>query len=132
MKYLKQLIPVCTLLLFTFIIFSGCKKEADDPVPTFTMSSDTVPLTGGGYGIKFFAKCTNNGVTMTNVTITNPGSGYYTYNFNGAPYVKNALFPLQAIDIAYTKQLGTWKFNMVGKSSGGAAFAVDATLAVTK
>jgi hypothetical protein len=114
------------------IIIGSCKKKADDPVPTFTITADSVNLQGGGKGLQFFAKCTNNGVTMSNVTITNPASGIIVHVFKGASYAENAIFPMQATNEAYEKKTGTWKFNLTGSSSGGTAFAVDATLAVIK
>jgi hypothetical protein len=132
MKNSNRFAPAVIILIAILIIVGSCKKETEDPVPTFTVTYDTVPLQGGGTGVQFFAKCTNNGVTMTNVTITNPESIIYVHNYNGASYTKDALFPMQGTGEAYLKQTGTWKFNLVGSSAGGKSFAIDATAAVSK
>jgi len=132
MKKFNQFLSIAILLVVVTVIISGCKKKTEDPVPAFTISADTVPLTGGGTGVQFFAKCTNNGVTMTNVTITNPASGFFVHNFNGASYVKNAIFPLQGTNEAYPKLVGSWQLNLVGKSAGGTDFAIDATYTVSQ
>ncbi len=132
MRKLTHSLSMTTLVLVAFILISSCKKKTEDPVPTFTVTSANVSLTGGGTGLQFFAKCTNNGVSMTNVTITNPSSGVYTHKYNGASYIQNASIPMQGTDTAYLKQTGTWKFNLVGSSSGGTAFAIDATVAISK
>lgn len=124
------------LLLAAIIISSGCKKKEEPVVivPAFTMTATTVTLQGGGFGLQFFAKCNNDDVKMTKVMLTDPiGSFTETYNLNGTYFVKNEIFGLQATDQAYTKSSGTWKFNFVGnRTADGAAFAVDATLSVSK
>jgi hypothetical protein len=120
------------ILLFaiTVMITSGCKKKVDDPVPVFSLTYDSVALVAGGKGLQFKATCTNNGVNMAKVVITNPTAGLSIYEFNGAAYGKNVQFGLQADATAYIKQKGTWKFSLTGSSSEGTAFAVEASVAV--
>jgi hypothetical protein len=130
MKNSNRVALAGTLLLAMLIIAGSCKKDKEDPTPVFTMTYDSVALVGGGKGLQFTAKCTNNDVTMTSATITDPASGILVYQLNGASYAKNDAIPMQATNTAYTKKIGTWKFNLVGKSSGGTTFAVDATVAV--
>jgi hypothetical protein len=135
MKNLNRFARTVLMLLVVFMIIGGCKKNSDDEVvtPTFTITSSTVMLQGGGDGLQFFAKCTNTDVKMTNVTITDPTPFVSTYDLKGESFVKNASIPLQDNDVAYYKEAGTWNFNVVGKrSSDNAAFAVDVTLAVSK
>jgi hypothetical protein len=132
MRKLTHYSAITALLLVAIVIIGGCKKKTEDPVPTFTMQVDSVPVTGGGKGLQFFAKCTNNDVAMTNASITDPASGVSLRNYLGASFAKNALIPMQGTDTAYVKIAGTWRFTLVGKSSGGTTFAFDATVAVSK
>jgi hypothetical protein len=122
------------ILLAVFVIITGCKKKSDDPgVPSFTVTYSTVTLQGGGDGCQFFAKCTNQAVDMEKVTITDPANFVLTYDYSAGSFTENELFPMQENDVAYLKQAGTWNFNLVGNStSGGAAFAVDVALTVSK
>jgi hypothetical protein len=133
MKKFNAFLTLGIVLLIAGILFSGCKKKEDPIVPAFTVSAITVQLQGGGEGLQFFAKCSNDDVKMTKVTIADPLSVQnITYNLNSTVFVKNEPFGLQAENEAYTKALGTWKFNFVGnRTADGASFAVDATLAVT-
>ena len=131
MKNIQRISMFSILVLSALIIFGGCKKEAEDPTPTFTISYDSVSIVGGGKGLQFFAVCTNNGVKMTNVTLLTPSSGQYIYDFGGASYNKDARFGLQGTNSAYTKFLGTWKVKLTGSSSGGTAFTHDANVVVT-
>jgi hypothetical protein len=130
MKNLKRIVPISIILLSLLIIIGSCKKDKEDPTPAFTMSYDSVALVGGGKGLQFTAKCTNNDVTMTSATVTDPASGILAYQLNGASYAKNDAIPMQETSTAYTKKLGTWKFNLVGKTSGGTTFAVLTSIAV--
>jgi hypothetical protein len=134
MKKLNSFISVSIMLLAALIIITGCKKKSDNPgVPSFTITYSTVNLQGGGEGVQIFAKCTNQAVDMEKVTITDPANFVLTHNYSAASFAENELFPMQEDNVAYEKQAGTWKFNLVGNStSGGAAFAVDVTLTVTK
>jgi hypothetical protein len=137
MKKLTRALSISALMLAAIIIISGCKKKEDDPVPivpAFTMTATTVNLQGGGFGLQFFAKCNNDDVKMTKVTITDPIASFSeTYNLNSTVFIKDEIFGLQANDQAYLKSAGTWKFNFVGnRTADGAAFAVDATLQVSK
>lgn len=114
----------------------GCKKDKDDPdsqVPLFTVTANTVMLQGGGDGLQFTAKCTNEDVKMTKVTITDPLSVQIsTYELNGTSYAKNSSIPMQDENLAYTKELGTWNYTFVGNTtSDNKSFSVNATLSVT-
>jgi hypothetical protein len=134
MKTLTRYLSFATVMFAAFIIISGCKKKEDPIVPSFIVTATTVNLQGGGFGLQFFAKCSNDDVKMTKVTITDPiASMSPTYNLNGNYFVKNQIFSLQADDEAYLKSSGTWRFNFVGnRTADGTAFAVDATLAISK
>ncbi len=123
------------LLLALFVIINGCKKKSDDPVvtPIFTVTSSAVLLQSGGEGLQFFAKCTNNDVKMTNVSLTDPTPFITIYDCRGVTFAKNALIPLQNTDEAYAKKTGVWKFKLVGiRASDNASFAVDETMDVSK
>jgi len=118
-------------ILFT----SSCKKD-DNPapqVPVFTVTSDSVMLQGGGEGLQFFGKCTNEDVKMTKVTITSPTAGQTaTYMLNGNAYNKNVQFSLQDDNTAYVKELGTWNFTFIGnRTADNAGFSVDVALSVS-
>jgi hypothetical protein len=135
MKKLTSYLSITVLLLAMIAIISGCKK--DDPAPTvpaFTITATTVQLQGGGEGLQFFAKCNNDDVKMTKVTITDPIASFtQTYNLNGTYFVKNEIFGLQATTEAYIKSMGTWTFNFVGnRTADGTSFAVNGSLAVAK
>ena len=136
MRNRTNLVYPAVLLLVAVLIMGSCKKDSSDPAPVdpvFTVTAATVNLQGGGLGLQFTAKCTNNDVKMTHVVLTDPVTGNVTYDFSGASYIKNEAFGLQESNTAYTKNTGTWKFNFVGnRKSDGVAFAVDATLAVSK
>jgi hypothetical protein len=137
MRNRTNLVYATVLLLFAVIFTGSCKKDSSDPAPVdpvFTITASTVNLQAGGLGLQFTAKCTNTDVKMTHVLITDPvTSGNMTYDFSGASYTKNEAFGLQEDNTAYVKNTGTWKFNFVGtRKSDGVAFAVDATLAVSK
>lgn len=114
----------------------SCKKDKDDPdpqVPVFTVSANTVQLQGGGEGLQFSAKCTNEDVKMTEVTNTSPISvKTFKYDLDGKSYTKNSSIPLQDEDVAYFKELGTWNFTFSGnRTSDNESFSVHATLSVT-
>jgi len=135
MKNSKRFACAAILLLALFVMINGCKKKSDDPVvtPVFTVTSSTVQLQSGGEGLQFFAKCTNNDVKMTNVSLTDPTPFISIFDCKGVSFVKNALIPLQNTGEAYMKKTGTWRFNLVGiRTSDNASFAVDATLVVSK
>jgi hypothetical protein len=134
MKKLNSFISMSIMLLAALILITGCKKKSNDPVdPSFTVTYSTVNLQGGGEGVQFFAKCTNEAVIMDKVTITDPASYIITHNYSASSFAENELFPMQDTDIAYEKQSGTWKFNLVGnRSSDGVAFAIDVEITVSK
>lgn len=131
MKTITRFTAFSFLAIAIFALIAGCKKDKEDPVPVFTMSADTVRLVGGAPGLQFFATCTNNGVTMSDVTLTTPQDSLYLYNYNNASYGQNVRIPLQGTNQAYPKRVGTWKFRLVGTSSGGTSFVTDATYAVS-
>lgn len=119
------------------IMISGsCKKKDDNltpQVPVFTVTANTVQLQGGGEGLQFFAKCTNEDVKMTNVTITDPLSVQQApYELNGNSIAKNTQFSLQDDNVGYVKETGTWNFTFVGnRTSDNQSFSVNATLLIT-
>jgi hypothetical protein len=137
MKKFNLYLPVAVIMFAAIVIISGCKKDEEEVVPTvpaFTVTATEVQLQGGGTGLQFFAKCNNDDVKMTKVTITDPMSSYHQqYNLNGTTFIMNEIFGLQATDIAYQKEIGTWTFNFVGnRTADGVAFAVDASLTAGK
>jgi hypothetical protein len=131
------------ILIYSFAVIgvllmlsSGCKKDKDDPapqLPVFTITANTVQLQGGGEGLQFSAKCSNEDVKMTEVTNTSPISvKAFTYDLGGKSYAKNSLIPLQDEDVAYYKELGTWNFTFVGnRTSDNESFSVKATLLIS-
>ena len=134
MKKINPVLVFGILLISAGILLSSCKKDEETIVPSFVVTATTVQLQGGGDGLQFYAKCTNDDVKMTKVTISDPiGAQPITYNLNGTYFVKNELFMLEDENEAYGKTIGTWKFNFVGnRTADGASFAVDASLAVGK
>jgi hypothetical protein len=134
MKNLNTLVSVGILLLSIAILFTNCKDKTDDDpvVPAFSITATTVPLQGGGDGLQFDAKCTNDNVTMTKVEILDPlGPPAVTYNLNGTAFVKNEVFGLQSSQEAYYKNTGTWSFTFIGTRTGdGTDFSILTTLAV--
>jgi hypothetical protein len=133
MKKITYFLSLGAILLSTAIIFSACKKKSETIVPSFTVSATTVELVGGQAGLTFYAKCNNDDVKMTKVTITDPlAQQTTTYNLNSNTYVNGELFGLQADGTGYIKELGTWSFNFVGnRTADGSSFAVTNTLSVT-
>jgi hypothetical protein len=134
MKKITSFATIGILLLATIILFTNCKKKDEPVVPTFTVTSTTVPLQGGGDGLQFKARCTNNDVKMTRVLITDPAqSPAYTYLLNDQGFSKNQDFDLQDAAVAYTKTTGTWTFIFVGnRPSDNESFTVNASLSVGK
>ena len=133
MKKINSFLAVGIVLLIAGILFSGCKKKSDPVIPSFTVTALTVQLQGGGEGLQFYGKCTNDDVKMTKVTIYDPLSVQnITYNINGNYYVKNEAFQLQDANVGYNKELGTWTFNFVGnRTADGASFSESASLSVS-
>jgi hypothetical protein len=134
----RNIILACVFAIMgvVMILSDGCKKEEDTPAPqspVFTVTFDSVQLQGGGIGLQFFGKCTNEDVKMTTVTLKTPISLHmYTYDLKGNPYSKNVSFPMQDLSTAYTKELGTWAVTFVGsRTSDNVSFSVNATIAVT-
>jgi len=118
------------------ILSSSCKKKDDNStpqVPVFTVTANTVQLQGGGEGLQFFGKCTNEDVKMTKVTITDSLSVQSaTYELNGISIAKNTQFSLQDDNVGYVKEIGTWNFTFVGnRTADNASFSVNATLSIT-
>jgi hypothetical protein len=133
MKKINPFYALSLFLLVAGILLSGCKKEEDPIVPSFTVTAINVQLQGGAEGLQFFGKCTNDDVKMTKVTINDPlGVQNTTYNINGNYFVKNEAFGLQDATVGYTKELGTWSFTFVGnRTADGVSFSVSTTLSVT-
>jgi hypothetical protein len=136
MKKIKK-IRICSLaVIVVALIFSSSCKKNDNPtpqVPVFTVTADSVMLQGGGEGLQFFGKCTNEDVKMTKVTGTSPVSVQtFTYMLNGNSFAKNTPISMQDDNTAYIKELGTWNFTFVGtRSADNESFSVNATLSVT-
>lgn len=133
MKKFNVFLTLGMVLLIAGILFSGCKKKEDPIIPAFTVSSITVidQNTGIAY-LQFSAKCTNDDVKMTKVTIYDPLSNSETYNTNGIIVVKNQQFDLQDANTGYLKRSGNWTFNFVGnRTADGASFSESTTLAVS-
>lgn len=119
-----------------FMLSGSCKKDKDNPapqVPVFTVTATTVQLQGGGEGLQFFGKCTNEDVKVTKVTTTSPITVYSaTYDLNGNSIAKNTQFSLQDQNVGYEKEIGTWNFTFVGnRTSDNQSFSVNATIAIT-
>jgi hypothetical protein len=138
MKKTSSFATIGILLIATVILLANCKKK-DDPVPqkedpVFTVTATTVQLQGGGDGLQFEARCTNNDVKMTKVLITDPQqSPAITYMLNNQNFLKDQDFGLQSPNEAYLKQTGTWTFIFVGnRTSDGAGFTINASLNVAK
>lgn len=145
MKKILTYTTVGILLLVTIVLTTNCKKEEDpivkeapivkDPiVPAFIVTANTVQLQGGGEGLQFFAKCTNDDVKMTKVLLTDPvQSPVITYNLNDSTFVKSQIFGLQKIQEAYSKQTGTWSFIFVGnRTADKVSFSSTFSLTVGK
>ncbi len=120
----------------SLLLSSCCKKDKDNPdpqTPVFTVTATTVQLQGGGEGLQFNGKYTNEDVKMTKVTNTSPTSVQtFTYDLNGKSYAKNSSIPLQDENVGYDKELGTWNFTFVGnRTSDNESFSVNASLSVT-
>jgi hypothetical protein len=124
------------LIGVALILSNGCKKKDDNStpqMPVFTVTANTVQLQGGGEGLQFFAKCTNEDVKMTKVTITDPLSVQSATNeLNGNSIAKNTQFSLQDDNVGYVKETGTWNFTFEGtRTADNANFSVNATLTIT-
>jgi hypothetical protein len=102
-------------------------------VPVFTVTAITVQLQGGGEGLQFTAKCTNEDVKMTKINIADPLSVQNTtYELNGQSYSKNSPIPVQDDNVGYNEELGTWTFTFMGNTtSDNKSFSENATLSVT-
>ena len=133
MKKNNAFLAMGIVLLIAGILFSGCKKKSETIIPSFSVTAITVQLQGGGEGLQFFGKCTNDDVKMTKASIYDPlGEQNTTFNLNGNISVKNQAFDLQATNTGYVKELGTWTFNFVGnRTADGASFSESASLSVT-
>lgn len=120
------------LLLITAVMLTNCKKDPVDPA--FIVTGTTVQLQGGGEGLQFAAKCTNDDVKLTKVEIVDPLlSPATTYNLNGNVFVKNEIFGLQATNEAYFKQIGSWSFTFTGnRTSDNSSFSIKTKLSVGK
>ena len=123
------------LFTSTALLMTDCKKSTTTPpiTPAFIVTSTTVTLQTGGFGLQFYAKCTNTDVKLTKVTISDPlQTGNVVYNLNSTTYVQNQIFDLQDANTAYIKQSGNWQFTFVGnRTSDGGSFAAVATVAVS-
>ena len=138
MKKIKNIwIYSFVVIGFALVISNSCKDDnSTDPpttqVPVFIVTADSVMLQGGGEGLQFFGKCTNQDVKMTKVTVISPSSVQnLTYLLNGNSFVKNTPFDMQDSNTAYNKELGTWNFTFVGnRTADNSSFSVNATLSI--
>jgi hypothetical protein len=124
------------LMQVLLILTGGCKKKDDNntpQVPVFIVTANTVQLQGGGEGLQFYGKCTNEDVNLTKVIITAPiSSQMATYDLNNGSYNKNASFPMQDDLNAYSKEIGTWNFIIVGHlADDNSSFSEETTYLVT-
>jgi hypothetical protein len=136
MKKIKNFRISPFVIIGVIIMLSNSCKKNDNPapqVPVFTVTADSVMLQGGGEGLQFFGKCTNEDVKMTKVTGTSPVSVQtFTYMLNGNSFAKNASISLQDDNTAYFKELGIWNFTFVGtRAADNESFSVNSTLSVT-
>lgn len=134
MQNSESLKSVIVFLLAGFILTAGCKKETNEPVtPEFKITSELCKLYGGGYGLQFYAMCTNTDVNLTSVSINDPITLVRVYDLQGVSYIKNLRIRLQENDMAYQEKSGTWKFKLVGTHTAAKiGFVVDETLAISK
>jgi hypothetical protein len=132
MKNSKRFFGFGIILLTGFMFVSGCKKESNDPVtPEFKITSELCKFYDGGYGLQFYAMCTNTDVNLTNVSISDPVSFLRTYDLRGVSYIKNLRVGLQENNVAYPEVSGTWKFKLVGTyTADKISFTVDKTLVI--
>jgi hypothetical protein len=115
MKKIISFASIGILLIVTIILLTFCKKDDGPTTPAFVVTATTVQIQGGGDGLQFTAKCTNNNVKMAKVIITDPTqSPPFLYNLNGTIYSKDESFALQATGVAYNKKIGKWKFEFIG------------------
>lgn len=134
----RKHIWICSFAIIGVVLMlsGSCKKDKDDPAPqspVFTVTATTVQLQGGGEGLQFFAKCTNEDVKVTKVSYISPTTVQtITYDLNGNSIAKNAQFSLQDDNLACVKEPGTWSFTFEGKrTSDNESFSVTATLLVS-
>lgn len=137
MKKLTTLwICSCAVIVIALLLSSSCKKDKDNSspqVPEFTITADTVWLQGGGDGLQFFGKCTNEDVKMNKVIVTSPLSAQTSiFELNGISVDKNTEFSFQDNNVAYYKEVGTWSFTFLGKrASDNESFSVSKTLLIS-
>ncbi len=125
-----------SVMVFLLVLSGSCKKDKDNStpqIPVFTVTANTVQLQGGGEGLQFFGKCTNEDVKMLKVINTSPISAQTSFfEFDGSSIAKNSEFSFQDEDVAYFKETGTWNFTFLGKrSSDNENFTVSTTLLIT-
>jgi len=133
MKTRTILLSIGILIMSSIVLMSGCKKEEDPIILNFIVTSITVQLQGGGEGLQFFGKCTNDDVQMTKVIITDPFQTSITYNLNGNYFIQNEGFDLQDVGTAYVKQTGSWAFTFSGnRTADNTPFTVVANVSISK
>lgn len=129
MKKQNTFLAIGILLLSTVILFSSCKKKADDPVP---VANPVFVVTSQPNGTDYFdiwAKCITDDILLTKVIIKDPFNISYTYTGNQALWLKDEIvgFP-----DTYPKSSGTWLLTFYGnRSANGTSFVSNGSLLIT-
>jgi len=129
MKKQNTFLAIGILLLSTVILFSACKKKADDPVP---VSAPTFVVTSQPNGTDYFniwAKCITDDILLTKVIIKDPFNISYTYTGNQQLWLKDEIvgFP-----DTYPKSSGTWLLTFYGnRSSDNSSFVSNASVTIS-
>jgi len=129
MKKQNTFLAIGILLLSTVILFSACKKKADDPVP---VSAPTFVVTSQPNGTDYFniwAKCITDDILLTKVIIKDPFNISYTYTGNQQLWLKDEIvgFP-----DTYPKSSGTWLLTFYGnRSSDNTSFVSNASVTIS-
>ena len=126
MKKQNTFLAIGILLLSTVILFSSCKKKADDPVP---VANPVFVVTSQPNGTDYFdiwAKCITDDILLTKVIIKDPFNISYTYTGNQQLWLKDEIV---AFPDTYPKSSGTWLLTFYGNLlSDGSSFVSNATL----
>lgn len=133
MKKQNTLLAIGILLLSTVILFSSCKKKADEPTPTpaptFLMSS--IPDPADNSKVIFQFKCTTNDVRLTKILISDPLASFTdTYDLQGLSVLQNTIY---YFDYSYLKSTGKWTFQFFGnRASDNTGFVSTTFFNVSK
>ena len=129
MKKQNTFLAIGILLLSTVILFSSCKKKADDPVP---VTNPVFVVTSQPNGTDYFdiwAKCITDDILLTKVIIKDPFNISYTYTGNQQLWLKDEIV---AFPDSYPKSSGTWLLTFYGNlMSDNSSFVSAASLIIT-